>query len=266
MQKPLLVVAVLLFALAIALACTPTSTVSPNSAQPGTAGAGGNASLTRPAAAAGGAVFVSPIQTPTTSPVATSVPGATTTPQRPPSRVEISLAFSGPVVPNQAATVNISILAREAVASSLLFVSVKDRSGANMQTYSMTLTSLARNEVRELSQPVMIPSANGTYSIAAALSDVVLGGTYYGFLSFAVNNGQYVPNPTPWPDGVPAPLATPSTAVPPTLTPQVRVTAVPPATAVATETARSPGGGQPAVGRATNTNGPLQTYVTISVM
>ena len=128
------------------------------------------------------------------------------TPRMPPPRVEIGLALSGPVVPNQSTTVNIRILAREPVTSSLLLVGVVNRSGADVQTYTMTLTSLARNEVRELSQTVMTPSANGPYSIATALSDPrSQGSTHYGFFDFAVNNGQYVPNPTPWPEGVSVP-------------------------------------------------------------
>jgi hypothetical protein len=236
MRNALFLTVVILFAVALALACTSTPTTAPMPAAGPLPSEAGNNAAPRPAAAAGGSAFSSPIETPP-SPIATPLPGATATPEKPASPVEMSIALAGPVIPGQPVTVNIDILAREGLSSPAFGVGLGN--DAKQQVYTATLPSFAPNELRHFSYTFLVPAVDGLYGAGASLTDNGSGATYVvGISSFAVTHGTFVPNPTPWPDGVSVPLAPPKVTALPTPTPQ----------ATAAPTAAGSSGGPPASG------------------
>jgi hypothetical protein len=214
MRKLLLTAAVFLFAIAVTFACTSAPATEPASSQ-------------QPANAPGGLTFVSPIKTP--PPGTTATPDATTTPWPMQPPVVIELALFTPIVVNQPVTLTINIQPRQEIVEPLLGIVVQASGARNVQTYTMTLPTIASDELRQVTQPLSVPGDEGRYMISAFLTDGRRGATYHRVLYLAVSEGNVVLNPTPRPpDAPPTIVLTDSTrTVLPTRTRQAPVTTEP---------------------------------------
>jgi hypothetical protein len=212
MLKHLLTASVFLFAIVVTFACAsaPTPTPSPH-----------------PANAPGGLTFLSPIKTP--PPGTPATPGATTTPGPMQPPVVIELALSTPIAVNQPVTLTINIQTRQEIVEPLLGIIVQASGARNVQTYTMTLPTIASDELRQVTQLLSVPGDEGRYMISAFLTDGRRGATYHRVLYFAVTEGNVVLNPTPRPPDAPPTivLAGPTRTVLPTRTRQAPATTQP---------------------------------------